>query len=74
MNVLHCDEIKVKHFWSIVQSPMHLIKKILGESSVPKAVLKSSGECESLQNVFGFSVKNSSSVPQVCYEMNASKT
>ncbi len=27
MNVLHCDEIEVEQFWSIVQSPMHLIKK-----------------------------------------------
>jgi hypothetical protein len=49
MNVLHYDEIEVEQFWSFVQSPMHLIKKTLVESSVPKAVLKLSGECDSLQ-------------------------
>jgi hypothetical protein len=49
MNILHCDEIEMKQFWSIVQSPIHMIQKTLGESSVPKAVLKSSGDCDSLQ-------------------------
>jgi hypothetical protein len=28
---------------------MHLILETLNESSVPKAVLKSSGECDSIQ-------------------------
>jgi hypothetical protein len=74
MNVLHCDEIEVEQFWSIAQSPMHLIKKILGESSVPKAVLKSSGECDSLQKSLWILCKKSSPVPQVCYKINASKT
>ncbi len=47
MNVLHCPENEVKQFWNIVQSPVHLILQTLGESSVPKAVLKSGGECAS---------------------------
>ncbi len=49
MNVLHCPEDEVKQFWDIVQSPVHLILQTLGESSVPKAVLKSGGECDSIQ-------------------------
>jgi hypothetical protein len=49
MNVLNCPENEVKQFWDIVQSPMHLILQTLGESSVPKAVLKSGGECDSIQ-------------------------
>jgi hypothetical protein len=49
MNVLHCPEDEVKQFWDIVQSPVHLIPQMLGESSVPKAVLKSGGECDSIQ-------------------------
>ncbi len=48
-NVLYCHEIEVNQFWAIVQSPMHLILKTLNESSVPKAMLKSSGECDSIQ-------------------------
>ncbi len=50
MNVLHCSENEVKQFWDIVQLPVHLILQTLGESSVPKAVLKSGGECDSFQN------------------------
>jgi hypothetical protein len=49
MNVLHCSENEVKQFWDIFQSPVHLILQTLGESSVPKAVLKSGGECDSIQ-------------------------
>jgi hypothetical protein len=49
MNVLHCNEIEVNQFWAIVQSPMHLILETLNKSSVPKAVLKSSRECDSIQ-------------------------
>jgi hypothetical protein len=49
MNVLHCPEDEVKQFWDIVQSPMYLIQQTLSESSVPKAVLKSGGECDSIQ-------------------------
>ncbi len=49
MNVLHCSENEVKLFWDIVQLPIHLILQTLGESSVPKAVLKSGGECDSIQ-------------------------
>jgi hypothetical protein len=50
MNVLHCDEIEVNQFWSIVQSPIHLIQTTLGEPLMPKAVLKkSSRECDSIQ-------------------------
>ena len=50
MNVLHCNEIDMNQFWCIVQSPIHLIQTTLGESAVPKAVLKKSGgECDSIQ-------------------------
>ncbi len=49
MNVLHCPEDEVKQFWDIVQSPVHLMLQTLGESSVPKAVLKSGEECVSIQ-------------------------
>jgi hypothetical protein len=49
MNVLHCPEDEVKQFWDIVQSPVHLILQTLGESSAPKAVLKSGGESDSIQ-------------------------
>jgi hypothetical protein len=49
MNVLHCSENEVEQFWDIVQLPVHLILQTLGESSVPKAVLKSGGECDSIQ-------------------------
>ena len=49
MNVLHCPQNEVKQFWDIVQLPVHLILQTLGESSVPKAVLKSGGECDSIQ-------------------------
>ncbi len=75
MNVLHCNDIDMNQFWSIVQSPIHLIQTTLGESLVPTAVQKKiCSECDSIQKVFGFFVKNSSSVPQVCYELNALKT
>ncbi len=73
MNVLHCLQNEVKQFWYIVQLPMHLILQTLGESSVTKAVLKSGGECDSIQKVCGFFVKKSSSAPQVCSESNALK-
>ncbi len=49
MNVLHCPENEVKQFWDIVQLPVHLILQTLVESSVPKAVLKSGGECDLIQ-------------------------
>jgi hypothetical protein len=49
MNVLHCSKNEVKQFWDIVQLPVHLILQTLGESSVPKVVLKSGGECDSIQ-------------------------
>ncbi len=49
MNVLHCHEIEVNQFYAIVKSPMHLILETLNESSVPKAMLKSSVECDSIQ-------------------------
>ncbi len=75
MNVLHCNEIEMNQFWSIVQSPIHLIQSTLRESLVPKAVQKKLGsKCDSIQKVFGFFVKKSSSVPQVCYKLNALKT
>ena len=48
MNVLHCPQNEVKQFWDIVQLPLHLILQTLGES-VPQAVLKSGGECDSIQ-------------------------
>jgi hypothetical protein len=49
MNVLHCSENEVKQFWDIDQLSVHLILQTLGESTVPKAVLKSGGECDSIQ-------------------------
>jgi hypothetical protein len=49
MNVLHCPQNQVKQFWDIAQLPVHLIQQTLGESSVPKAVLKYGGECDSIQ-------------------------
>jgi hypothetical protein len=49
MNMLHCPENEVKQFWDIVQSPLHLIQQTLGESCVPKAVLKSCGEIGSIE-------------------------
>jgi hypothetical protein len=49
MNVLHCSENVVKQFWDIVQLSVHLILQTSGESSVPKVVLKSGGECDSIQ-------------------------
>ena len=58
----------------IVQSPMHLILQTLGESSVPKAVLKSGGECDSIQKSLWILHKKSSSAPQVCFKLNALKT
>jgi hypothetical protein len=36
-------------FWNIVTSPVHLILQALGESSVPKAVIKSGGKYDSIQ-------------------------
>ncbi len=72
MNVLHCNEIEVNQFWSIVQSPIHLIQKILGESLMPKAVQKKlEANVIQLKKVFGFFVKKPSSQPQVCSELNA---
>ena len=68
MNVLHCSETEVKQFWDIVQLPEHLILQTLGESSVPKAVLKSGGECDLIQKSLW------SSAPQVCFELNALNT
>ena len=74
MNVLHCPNDEVKQFRYIVQSPVHLILQTLGESSVPKAVLKSGGECDSIQKVCGFYAKKSSSAVQVHSKLNALKT
>ncbi len=49
MNMLHCPENDVKQFWDIAQSPVNLIQQTLGESCVPKAVLKSCGEFDSIE-------------------------
>jgi hypothetical protein len=49
MNILHCSENDMDQFWDIVSSPVHLILQTLGESRVPKAVLKSGGKCDSIQ-------------------------
>jgi hypothetical protein len=74
MNVLNCLENGVIQFWDIVQSPVHLILQTLGESSVPKTVSKAGGECDSIQKVYGFFAKKSSSALQVHSESNALKT
>jgi hypothetical protein len=57
----------------IVQSPMHLILQTLGESSVPKAMLKPGRECDSIQKSlwilrkqFKFSTTNSLQI--VCFK------
>ncbi len=49
MNMLHCSENDMKQFWDIVQSPVHLTQQTLGESCVPKAVIKSCGEIDSIE-------------------------
>jgi hypothetical protein len=51
LSVLHCSQNEVKQFWDIVQLPVHLILQTLGESSVPKALLKPGGECDSIQKI-----------------------
>jgi hypothetical protein len=74
MNVLHCPQNEVKQFWDIVQLPVYLILQTLAESSVPKEVLISSGECDSIQKCLWILCKKSSSAPQVCSKLNALKT
>ncbi len=49
INILHRPKNDMEQFWDILQSPVHLILQRLGESSVPKAVIKSGGECVSIQ-------------------------
>jgi hypothetical protein len=39
----------MEQFWNIVTSPVNLILQALGESSVPKSVLKSGGKCDFIQ-------------------------
>jgi hypothetical protein len=74
MNVLHCPEDEVKQFWNIVQSPVHLILQTLGESSVPKAVLKSGGKCDSIQKILWILHKKISAALQVRSKLNTLKT
>jgi hypothetical protein len=45
MNILNYSENGMEQFWDIVT----LILQALGESSGPKAVLKSGGKCDSIQ-------------------------
>ncbi len=49
MNVVHCPQNEVKQFCDIVQLPVHLILQTLGETSAPKAVLKSGREFDSIK-------------------------
>ncbi len=49
MNILHCPKNDMEQFWENFQSPVHLIQQTLGESWVPKAVLKSCRECDFIQ-------------------------
>jgi hypothetical protein len=59
MNVLQCNEIDMNQFWCIVQSPIHLIQTILGESLMPKAVQKNLvANVIQLKKVFRFFVRN----------------
>jgi hypothetical protein len=74
MNVLHCSENEVKQFWDNVQLHVRLILQTLDESSVPKAVLKSGGECDSIQKSLWILCKKIKFKPQVCSELNALKT
>ncbi len=64
----------VKQFWDIVQSPVHLIQQMLGESFVAKVVLKSCGECDSIQKSLWILCKKSSLALQVCSELIAFKS
>ncbi len=74
MNVLHCSEKEVKQFWDIVQLYFDLILQILGESSVPKAVLTPGGECDSIQKSLWILCKKIKSAAHVCSKWNALKT
>ncbi len=70
-----CTPLSSEWSWTILdifQLPVHLILQTLDESSVPKAVLKSGRECDSIQK--RFFVKKSSSASQVCFKLNALKT
>ncbi len=49
MNMLDCPENDMKQSWVIAQSPVHLIQQTLSESCVPKAVLKSCREINSIE-------------------------
>ncbi len=49
MNILNCSEEDMNLFWSIVMSTMHSIPSMLGETFVPKAVQKHSGEYDSIE-------------------------
>ncbi len=49
MNILHCSKYDMDQFWNINTSPVHLILQALGESSVPKAVVKFGVKCDSIQ-------------------------
>jgi hypothetical protein len=74
MNVLHCSEDEMKLFWDIVQSPVQLILQTLGELSVPKAVFKSGGECDSIQKSLWILCKKIKFSTTSCFELNALKT
>ncbi len=47
MNMLHCPG--VRQFWDMFQSPVYFVQQTLGESYVPKAILKPCGEIDSFE-------------------------
>ncbi len=69
MNILHCPKNDMEQFWDIVQSPVHLIQQMLGESCVPKAVLKTCGVCDSIQKSLWILWKKTNSALQVRSEL-----
>ncbi len=73
MNILNCSKNDMEQFWDIVTSPVHSILHA-GESSVPKAVLKSGGKCDSIQKILWILPKKSSLALQVRTKLIAFKT
>jgi hypothetical protein len=74
MNILDCPEDDMKQIWDIVQSPVHLIQQMLGDSCVPKAVLKSFGEIDSNEKSLWIIRKKSSLALKVHSKFNTFKT
>jgi hypothetical protein len=74
MSILHDFKHDMDQFWIIVTSSVHLIPQALGESSVPKAVVKFGVQCDSIQKSLWILHKISSSPLQMCFELTSPKT